>query len=437
MDIRRPCPLPFADESKMRVGILTLLILLASCSPGTVVLRIGLFAGNTWGVPSGDSYRFLDSAIADYQALHRNVRIVYRPGTLKEDYSEWLAQNLVKGTEPDLFDVLTGDFNSFASIGAMEDLDRWIDRSPDFSRKAFYGTALESGQFQGRQLALALEVAPNLMFVNTTLLHRVGIADPKEDWTWDDFYRICQAVTKVRGDGVPDSFGTNRLSWRSFSIANGAIPWDVSGIGTSFSSSSFEETIAFISKVQKLNRHQDVPPFDSGKVAFSAELWTSFRAYGYYPYRVNRFSQFHWIALPMPRGPHGRGNSELLSSLMAISSRSAHKALAWDFLKFLTANLKSQENLVRYSYGWPVLKAASRTGLLEAALKDGEQGREGVAVPRVIDSIIEESVVTPRFRKFEEATAIADRELYRIIDDPYDLQDRLLALDKSMKEFLK
>jgi multiple sugar transport system substrate-binding protein len=286
-------------------------------------------------------------------------------------------------------------------------------------------------------MAMPLEVAPNLMFVNTTLLHQAGIAEPKDGWTWDDFYRICQAVTKDSGEGILDSFGTNRLSWSTFSIANGANPWDSSGLSTSFGSSSFAETIAFISRVQKLNRHQDVPSFDSGKVAFSADLWTSFRAYGYYPYRVNRFSQFHWVALPMPRGPHGRGNSELLSSLMAISGRSPHKALAWDFLKFLTANLKTQENLVRYSYGWPVLRAASRTGLLEATLKDGEQGGEGVAVPQVIDSIIEESVVSPRFRKFDGVMTLADRELYRIIDDPYNLQARLLALDKSAKEFLR
>ena len=422
---------------KSKAGWAVLGLVLASCSPEPLVLKIGVFAGNTWGVPSGDSYRFIDSAIAEYQERHTGVRVVYRPGTLKEDYSEWLAQNLVKGTEPDLFAVLTGDFNTFASIGAMEGLDRWIDQGSGFARTDFYGTALQSGQFQGRQLALPLEVAPNLMFVNTTLLTQAGIPQPRDGWTWDDFYRICAAVTRDPGDGALESFGTNRLSWRSFSIANGANPWDASGVGTSFGSGAFAETIAFIARVQKLNRRQDVPPFDSGKVAFSAELWSSFRAYGYYPYRVNRFSQFHWVALPMPRGPHGRGNSELLSSLMAISSRSGKKAAAWDFLKFLTANLKTQESLVRYSYGWPVLKAASRTGTLEAALKNGEQGGEGVAVPQVIDSIIEESVVTPRFRKFDAATVLADRELYRIVDDPYNLQDRLLALDKSLKEFLR
>lgn len=419
-------------------GAAGLLLLLVSCSAEPAVLRIGLYAGNPWGIPSGDSYRFMDSAIADYQALHPGVRVVYRPGTLREDYSEWLAQGLLKGTEPDLYAVLTGDFTTFASLGAMEDLDPWIDRSPDFLRGDFYTTALRSGQFRGRQLAVPLEVAPNLMFVNTTLLHEAGISEPKAGWTWDDFYRICEAVTRdTDGDGLLDRFGTNRLSWRTFSITNGADPWDPAGASTSFGSAAFAQTVTFVSRVQKLSRHQDIPSFDSGRVAFSSDLWSSFRAYSSYPYRVNRFSQFRWVALPMPRGPQGTGASELQSSLMAVSRHSSQKERAWDFLKFLTANLKSQEDLVKYSYGWPVLKAAARTGLLEALLEKGEEGSVGAAIPQVIDSIIEEAVVTPRFHRFDEVLAVADRELYRLIDDPYNLQDRLLALDRSLRDSLR
>jgi multiple sugar transport system substrate-binding protein len=122
---------------------------------------------------------------------------------------------------------------------------------------------------------------------------------------------------------------------------------------------------------------------------------------------------------------------------MAVSRHSSKKGLAWDFLKFLTTNLKTQENLIRYSYGWPVLKAASRTGLLEETLNRGEQGSEGAAIPQVMESIIEESVVTPRFHKFDEVMAMADRELYRLVDDPYNLQDRLLALDKFLRSYMR
>ena len=30
------------------------------------------------------------------------------------------------------------------------------------------------------------------MFVNKTLLQKEGIKVPDNDWTWDDFYRICE-----------------------------------------------------------------------------------------------------------------------------------------------------------------------------------------------------------------------------------------------------
>lgn len=34
------------------------------------------------------------------------------------------------------------------------------------------------------------------MFVNKTLLQKEGIEIPNNDWTLDDFYEICQKVTR-------------------------------------------------------------------------------------------------------------------------------------------------------------------------------------------------------------------------------------------------
>lgn len=46
-------------------------------------------------------------------------------------------------------------------------------------------------------------------------------------------------------------------------------------------------------------------------------------------------------------------------------------------------------------------------------------------------------MVAPRFKKYDAAMNIADRELYRIIDDPYDLEARLHALNRTIAEFIK
>ena len=70
-------------------------------------------------------------------------------------------------------------------------------------------------------------------------------------------------------------------------------------------------------------------------------------------------------------------------------------------------------------------------------LQKGEQNSTDLGTLEVIDSIIDHSVVSPQFHKFDEAVDFASRELDRMIEDPYNLQDRLQRLDRSIKETLR
>ena len=76
-----------------------------------VELRIGLFAGSNWDVPEGDSYAVIEAAIQQFEAQHPGVCVTYSSGIKKEDYSEWLAEQLLGGTEPDVFVIPEADFN--------------------------------------------------------------------------------------------------------------------------------------------------------------------------------------------------------------------------------------------------------------------------------------------------------------------------------------
>lgn len=46
------------------------------------------------------------------------------------------------------------------------------------------------------------------MYVNKTLLEKEHIKIPSKNWTWDEFYDICEKVTKdTNKDGKLDQFG--------------------------------------------------------------------------------------------------------------------------------------------------------------------------------------------------------------------------------------
>ncbi|MGE5583336.1 MAG: ABC transporter substrate-binding protein, partial [Bacillota bacterium] len=393
-----------------------------------VELVFGDFAGSNWEIPNWQSSKFTDEAIAKFEALHPRIKIKYLTGTPKSYYSEWLAQKIVKGQEPDVFCVLEGDFNTFASIGILKKLDKLIAGDPGFDPDQFYEKAIKSGQFDGWQYALAREVVPVLMFANKTILAKERIPVPKGDWTWNDYYNICRKVTRdLDGDGRTDQFGTVGFDWQHAVYTNGQQLFNLNGNQTMFTEPGVIEAIEFVRKLNKLNSNTRPTPgdFDDGKVVFRPFPFSAYRAYKAYPYRLIRYAQFDWECIKLPRGPRGKNASELYSFLIGISSRTKHSREAWEFLKFLVYDRNSQMNVFKYSYGVPVLRKVTESKEADLELSKYTPDKEISVDKMVLSQVIEESTVTPRFHKYEEAMEMADKEIYRLTNDDIPIESSL------------
>lgn len=178
------------------IGIVCLMFTVRAHKKREIVLEFGMFTGSNWGVESATSFVIIDKAIERFEQEHPGVKIHYYSGVLKEDYPEWFARKLLKGEVPDVFMVLSDDFKQYCSLGVMKDLSGLMEQDAGFDTEKFYDTALRAGEYGGRQYALPYEVVPTLIFVNKTLLNREGLTSPSADWTWEDLYQICKAVTK-------------------------------------------------------------------------------------------------------------------------------------------------------------------------------------------------------------------------------------------------
>lgn len=187
-----------------------------------VELRLGFMAGSYWDAPNGNCYAVIDAAIERFEREHPNVHVTYTSGILKRDYSEWLIDQYLLGSEPDVFLVLPEDFGELCELGALAPLDGYLAQDEAVSDTDFYPAALQSGAENGVQYALPYECVPTLMCVNKTLLESEGIAVPSGDWTWEDFYNICTKVTHdTDSDGEIDQFGCYGYTWQDALIANG------------------------------------------------------------------------------------------------------------------------------------------------------------------------------------------------------------------------
>ena len=154
------------------------------------VIHFGMIAGSYWDVPTGSCYEVIDAAIRRFEEKHPGVRVTYTSGILKEDYPEWLAEQILLGKEPDVFMVPAGQLDILASMGVLKDLGRLMEADKEFEKEEYYPAAWQYGNIRNTQYALPYESVPTLMFVNKTLLDKEKINMPGADWTWEDFLSI-------------------------------------------------------------------------------------------------------------------------------------------------------------------------------------------------------------------------------------------------------
>lgn len=401
---------------------------------GEYVLKIGVYSGSYWGTPNSDSYRILDLAIARFEEMHPNIRVEYVSGIGSGDYSEWLAEQILRGTEPDLYFVLPEDFNLLASSGALADLTDMINRDTGFDTDVYYTSCLEAGKFNGIQYALPQESVPTIMFVNKTLLDEKGIKFPESDWTWDDFYEICSQVT----DTENHCYGVFGYTWLNALYSNGTSLFSDDCTQCRLMDAQVLSAIRFTRSIMDLNEGYTVTAkdFDLGNVAFRPFLYSEYRGYQPYPWRVKVYTGFEWDGIPMPAGPEGGNNSELHTMLLGISSRTMHKDAAWQFARMLSSDPELQQALMRESSGISPLKAVAEAPESVAFMQENIPGGN-VFDKNSIHEIMSSAVVTKPFRKYEQALSMADTAVSELVTIGTVSEDDLLNVQREINQFLK
>lgn len=415
-------------------------ILRSHSGSGEIVLEFGMFTGSNWDVESATSFVIIDKAIEQFEEEHPGVKIHYYSGVLKEDYSEWFSRKLLEGEAPDVFMVLADDFNQFCSMGVMRNLDTLIAEDESFDQSKYYSTALEAGVYGGSQYALPYEVVPTLIFVNKTLLEKEGISIPDQDWTWEELYEICEAVTQdTDGDGMLDQFGTYNYDWLDAAYSNGANPFSMDGSSCNLASEGMIDAVRFIAKINELYGGQQVTmnDFDAGNVAFMPLTFAEYRTYKTYPYKIKKYRNFQWDCVTFPAGPNGGNISEVDSLLMGINEKTEHQELAWEFLKLLTYDEEIQMDIYRYSQGASVLKSVTSSDEAEAILQEDMEDGEKVIDSMILSRIIEDGTVVPKFKKYEQALSLSENAINKMLEEDSNAESTMKILQKTIQSYLK
>lgn len=432
-----------------KVVVAIVLVLIAIAGAGTILysnqqqnitLEFGMFAGSNWDVGNPNSYVIIDRAINLFEQKHKNVKIHYYSGIMKSDYSEWFSGQMMKGKTPDVFMILTNDFDRLTSLDVMKNLDEFIREDKDFNQGKFYTTALSTGVYKGDQYALPYETVPTLMFVNKTLLEKEGIELPNNNWTWNDLYDISKKVTRdTDSDRILDQFGTYNYDWLEAAYTNGAEIFDLDGQRANFTDQKLVDAVKFAKQIHDLNQGQKVTQddFDAGKVAFMPLLFSDYRTYKTYPYKLKKYSNFKWDCITLPAGENGGNLSEVNTLLMGISNKTEHEQLAWEFLKLLTYDESIQMDIFRYSQGSSVLKNVVRSKMAESILREDMEDSERIIDNNLLSQVIENGITTPKFHKYEESISLAKSEIEKVVNENKNVDSSMKIIQRKINQYLK
>ena len=420
------------------VAIIVCLILAIFCWPQKVKLKIGIFAGSNWDVPSGDSYQVIDRAIERFEKQYPDIEVVYQSGILKEDYSLWLSSQFLEGTEPDVFLILDQDFNTLSSLGALKDLSGHMADDPNFDSKEYYKSALESGIYQDTQYALPYESNPQLMFVNKTLLKNENIEIPDNSWTLEDFYKICKQVTKdTNHDGIINQYGCYDFDWLDSVYSHGVQLFNEDGTECYLSQEPMKQAISFLKKLNQLNQGRTITSteFDKGQVAFMPMPFSQYRTYMPYPWRVKKYSTFEWDCVKMPSLSKEQNMSEVSTLLMGISSRTSYPKESWELLKMLSYDRTTQLDLFKYSQGVSSLKTITQSQEALSLLGEEVFGDSQVDMS-LLNDVMENTVSHNQFKKYDSTLSLIETKVVQIIDNDDDLDTELMNLQKEINQYL-
>lgn len=402
-------------------------------------ITIGVFSDSYWDVQNGYSYQILDDAIRIFEEENPGIRVSYVSGIMKGDYSEWLAEELLKGTAPDLFFVSRNEFSDLAEIGAIKDLSELISEDETFDEEAFYKPAYESGKFRNGQYALPYECAPKLMFVNKSILNKENIPIPNNNWTWDKFYEICEKVTKDTNDnGIIDQFGVVGYSWEDAFYENEVHLFDEGGTQCSLTSDNVEESILLLEKLDSLSKGYRITAkdFDYGRVAFMPMSFSEYRAYKSYPLSIKKYSGFEWECIEMPAGPKGDNLSELDTLMIGMNRNTAQQDAAWEFLKLLTSDPRIQSEIFDYSEGVSVIRNVTESDETKIVLSRAS-GDHVTMSTAVLSGVLETAVNPPGFRSYENAMEQVNSVIESILEGNKNIKMELIVKNREINRYLQ
>ncbi len=256
---------------------------------------------------------------------------------------------------------------SYAKDGVLENLDLYIEKA-GYDLNDYWPGLLDSAKYQGNVYGFPRDIGLEVLYYNKVIFDEVGVTYPTDEWTWDDFQKALEALTKVESTGRVSRYalGMEGGKYQLWVGQNkGAILDDFSNpskcmltepeamAGIKF----FADMMNNNQAMRDANLSQaggDAAVFQSGQVAMIIQNASRISAF-------NAANMNYDVAtVPIPVG--GQRSAGAGGAAWVMSSLSDDKDAAWTFLSWLQSTDGGQ---AIYTASGEILPALKSTALSE------------------------------------------------------------------------
>ena len=302
---------------------------------------------------SWDNAEDLDKqqALVDqFNSSHEDIEVTLE--AYGSEYDTKISAGMGSGDTPDV--LYMWDYPSYYE--GLEPLDSYIEKEGAEYKDNFYDALWPYNSKNDTIYGIPVGFTTHALYYNKTLFAQAGVAEPTNDWTWDDVKTAAKAITDsvsgVKGFSFqmkPDPYDYEMYLW-----SNGTSFVDASGnLDGNLNSAKSVEAVSLFQEMEK----------DGYAVATEKNGTDEFRGgqtamYIYGAWAVSTFDEdglnYGIVDIPAFAGAGRDSVSILSSSGVSISKDSKNKEAAWEFVKYWTGE---EMNKARIGYELPALKS--------------------------------------------------------------------------------
>ncbi len=288
------------------------------------------------------------------------LKMVYLPDNASQ-FNQKMMTMAVGNTLPDVFNMFQSYYLSFATKNVLLDLRDLVQQDPDWPQmqKLWFPGALNLCYFNGGLYAFPRDIGCWFIAYNKDMFDAAGVPYPTEDWTWDDYFRISQKLTKKDANGNVTQFGTCDLSFGDVAFSDGVELVDPVTHAVNLTNPAMCEAMQWCADLEmKYNVAPGNYAASDQMSAIGGDPFLGKRVamdlFGQWLFGIyKKICDFNWDITTLPQGKAGH-RCQFMFQPICISKTTTHPKEAYQVIKYFCFNKKLMELTAAYGFNVPV-----------------------------------------------------------------------------------